>query len=258
MTRWIMWIAVACLLSLSCSPDAPNRRGESAAVGGDLTTLSDLNYSVRLYRGFAVHGHEVRSFVPCGSDEGLWVIEHSGLLWVLHKELTRGQEPYQRMFVQVEGREVSPPTEGFGAEYPAALKIEKVLYAGVEGPGCSDDWGSFHYRAHGNEPFWSVEASSQRIRLSRMGSGDLLWQNVTWQRTDGSLRYAAIDSAMTSVELMITPESCRDSMSGSYYAFAAVLRVGDEELHGCTLQGLDGPTTTANNRPHLKRETQPF
>jgi putative lipoprotein len=165
------------------------------------------------------------------------VIEPSGLLWDLHKELTHGHESYQEVFAVVEGREVSSPSEGFGADYHAAIQIEKVLYVGIEGPGCNEDWTSYHYRAYGNEPFWSVKASDRRILLSRLGSDDLLWQDITSEQTGEGFRYTAIDSAMPPVELTITGEPCRDSMSGAYYAFTAVLCVGDEELHGCAFQG---------------------
>jgi hypothetical protein len=51
-------LAAAAMLGASaCAPGAP----ESQIV-----------------RGFAVHGHEVRSFRPCGSDEALWAIDPQG------------------------------------------------------------------------------------------------------------------------------------------------------------------------------------
>ena len=239
MTLRIIWIALVTMLIFSCSPDAGDQRGESEVSSGDLSTPSHPDHGLGIFPGFVVYGHEVRSFTPCGSNEALWAIEPSGLLWDLHSELTRSQDPYPRMFVLVEGREVPPPSEGFGADYPAALQIEKLLYAGVEGPSCNENWRSFHYRVHGNEPFWSAEVSGSRIRFSRMGRNDLLWHNITWENTDNGLRYVGMDSKMTPVEIAITWKPCRDSMSGSYYAFAAVLRMGDEELHGCALQGTD-------------------
>jgi uncharacterized membrane protein len=145
--------------------------------------------------------------------------------------------PYQEVFVVVEARRVPAPVEGFGADYAGGIEIEDVLYAGLEGPGCNENWSAFQYHVHGNEPFWSVEVSDRHMRLSRLGSQDRSWHEIIVIRADDRVRYTGSDVAKPVVELTITREPCRDSMSGAYHAFSAVLRMGDEELRGCALQG---------------------
>ena len=225
------------LFTVSCSSDHADRQDEASGAGVPNGDPSDVSHAVQIYRGYAVYGHEVRSFRPCGRDDPLWVIEPSGLLWTLHKQLASPQIPYQEVFVVVEAHKVPAPTDGFGADYSEALQIEAVLYAGLEGPGCHEDWNTFEYRVYGNEPFWLVEASKDRIRLSKMGSADQFWHEVTVERTAEDVRYTSLKASTPPIELTVTRKPCRDSMSGAYYAFTAILRTGDEELHGCALQG---------------------
>jgi putative lipoprotein len=144
---------------------------------------------------------------------------------------------YREVFAVVKARKIPAPADGFGMDYPGALEIEAVLYAGSEGPGCDEDWSAFHYRTYGNEPFWSAEVSDDRLSLSRLGHEDRRWREITRQHTPASIRYIGTDAAEGLVELTITEEPCRDSMSGAYFGFSAVLRMGEEELHGCALPG---------------------
>lgn len=222
--RRLTWITLTALLAVSCS----SNRTED---------LPDPARETRSYRGHAIYGHEVRSFRPCGWDEPLWAIEPDNLLWTLHEELTSRQEPYPEIFAVVEARETPAPVDGFGADYPGALRIEAVLYAGLEGPDCQENWSAFDYRVYGNEPFWSVEASEHRLRLSRLGSEDRLWDEISAERTAAGARYITADPSAMRAELTVTREPCRDSMSGAYYGFSALMRIDEEDLRGCALQG---------------------
>lgn len=235
--HWITGITLAALLTVACSSDRAGRRDDISDAEVRNGRASDVRQTVLVYRGYALYGHEVRSFRPCGEADPLWVNGPSGLLWTLHKRIASPQAPYQEVFAVVEGRKVPAPTDGFGADYPGALQIEAVLYAGLEGPGCHEDWSAFQYRVYGNEPFWSVEVSDRHMRLSRLGSDDRIWQEITVEHTSYGVRYTGIDTMINWMELTITREPCLDSMSGAYYAFAAMLRVEGEELHGCALQG---------------------
>jgi putative lipoprotein len=188
----------------------------------------------QIFRGLAVHGNEVRSFRPCGSDEALWAIDPQGVLWQVHNELAPGSEPYEEVFAVVAGRPGPAPTEGFGAEYPGRLDIDEVLYVAREGFGCDTDLSGFDYRAYGNEPFWNVELSAAGLRLNRLGSAAQTWADVREQTIERDVRYEADGPP---IELTLVREPCRDSMSGAYFAMSARLVLDEEELRGCALPG---------------------
>ena len=230
-------IIVVVLLTVSCSTDRAEQLDEVSDTEVRNGDVSDVSLSTQTYRGYAVHGHEVRSFRPCGQDEPLWVIGPSDLLWTLCKSLAPPQSPYHEVFVVVEARRLPAPSEGFGADYSGGIEIKDVLYAGLEGPGCNENWNTFQYHVFGNEPFWSVEVSDRHMQLARPGNENRLWYEINITHANDTIRYAGSDESASPVELNITREPCRDSMSGAYYAFTAMLRMGKEELHGCALQG---------------------
>ena len=234
---WVTRAILTVLLSISCGADPSGKPARASSNGAGSRSFSDKTRSVQIYRGYAVHGHEVRSFRPCESADALWVTGPADLLWKLHKELRPNRSPYEEVFAVVEAIVLPTPTDGFGADYPGGIQIERVLYVGLEGPDCRQDWSAFHYRASGNEPFWSAEVSDRRLRLSRMDSEDQLWHRITAEHTVDGVRYGSTDPTSIPMELTVSRRPCRDTMSGAYFAFTTVLRVGDEVLRGCALQG---------------------
>jgi uncharacterized membrane protein len=234
---WIELIVFTLLFMVSCSSDHTERKDETSGAGVPGEDPSAVSHAIQVYRGYAVYGHEVRSFRPCGRDEPLWVIEPSGLLWTLHKQLASHQTPYPEVFSVVKAQKVPAPIDGFGADYSATLRIESMLYVGLERPGCDEDWSTFEYRVYGNEPFWLVEVSNSRLRLSRLGSEDQFWHEVAVEKGADGVRYTSFKPSTTPIELTVSRKPCRDSMSGAFYAFTAILRIGNEELEGCALQG---------------------
>ncbi len=215
-------ILVAMLATFSCTTQQ------------DETTAD--NHPTPIYRGHAVHGHEVRSFRPCGSNDELWVLDSNDLLWPVYQDLELPAAPYPEVFVVIKGRRVPAPDDGFGADYSGAIEIEDVLYAGVEGPGCDTNWRAFQFRAHGNEPFWMIAVMDGRMRMSQPGSEDRLWHDVIVSRADDRIRFTCSDTTSSPAELTIARAPCHDSMSGAYFAYSAVFLVGNEEYRGCALQ----------------------
>jgi uncharacterized membrane protein len=193
-----------------------------------------------LFNGHFMGGHEVRSFRPCGQDDELWVIDTTGSLQGMHRELTKGRDPYQAIFTVVEGRRGLAPETGFGADYAETLQVARVLYGGIEGPDCATSWGEFSFRGQGNEPFWMVEVSTGGMRLARPGKPDLVWTRAGRERLADWIRWTGDpDASSPSIELRLTRESCRDSMSGAFFGYSAMLRFGGEAFYGCGVKGAE-------------------
>jgi uncharacterized membrane protein len=187
--------------------------------------------------GFVTLGHEVRSFRPCESEEDLWAIDSSGILWDLHQELAPGAKPYEEVFAAVSGYLAPRQTDGFGAEYEGTLVVVEVLYAAGEGLGCETEWTEFSYKASGNEPFWNLDITPQAIELNQLGVGYRSW-TLFYEGTDEAaihLEGRAPEEAKIDVEFRREP--CRDSMAGAYFGFSVAVQIGEEELLGCGLRG---------------------
>ncbi len=196
--------------------------------------------AMEFLKGFAVYGHEVRTFRPCGQDDPLWAIDPSGLIWELYEDLALHLEPYEEIFAIVEGRLAPPPQEGFGTSYPAALEVKRVLYMAQEGFRCNIELGEFHYRAYGNEPFWAAWISRAGIVFKAPGREDRTWANIDEKPLDQGFLYTGTGSAGR-IEIRIIDEPCRDSMSGAYFAYSARVTLDSEEFGGCALKGTGDP-----------------
>lgn len=224
-----IFLAVLPLIAVGCE-NSPTSEQNSPDVGVRPSA------SVRL-SGFVVYGHEVRSFRPCGAEDVLWVMDPSGLLWKLYEELVPKTQPYEELFVVLLGRIGPASTEGFGPDYPAKLTVEQILYAAWEGFSCESELKGFHYRASGNEPFWSAEISDRGMVLKRLGKSDLFWRDLHQDTVGHGFRYCGPESIEPPFEIEINEAGCRDSMSGAFFGYTAALRLGGEVLTGCALKG---------------------
>jgi len=66
---------------------------------------------------------------------------------------------------------------------------------------------------------------------------DLSSTPVRREQRVGTLRFTAEGVSVPKVAVTIEHLPCRDSMSGAYFAFSAAVRVGQQELRGCALEG---------------------
>jgi uncharacterized membrane protein len=232
--RRVMLALVVCMLlvNLSCGSreKAETKPADAPPHAGATQVLT----------GFAAHGHEVGSFRPCGEEEALWAIDPSGLLWEVHGELALDLEPYEEIFAIIEGRLGPPPQDGFGASYPAAVEVKRVLYMAQEGFRCNIDLDEFYYRAYGNEPFWALWVSADGIVIKAPGREDRTWMDIEEHPLGEGILYRGAGPSGP-IEIRIVDEPCRDSMSGAYFAYSARVRLGSEEFRGCALKGTGRP-----------------
>lgn len=100
--------------------------------GHELVAIADD----RILKGWFTYGHEVRSYLPCDTDEELWVLGQSPALTDMlstYSNLMRGLPVYAPVFVTLEGRAVDPPQDGFGASFGGAVYAERLLDANPAG-----------------------------------------------------------------------------------------------------------------------------
>lgn len=90
--------------------DTPAAEGQSGAPRA----------AFRRLRGHLALGHEVRSFTPCDSRRGLWVIDRTGSSLVeTYRALA--VEPYEEVYAELWARSIPAPDEGCGADYDDAV-----------------------------------------------------------------------------------------------------------------------------------------
>lgn len=227
---WIQGPAASWLILLAglsaCSP------GEERNDPGLPQPVSE---SPEVVHGTAVHGHEVRSFRPCGASEALWAIDSSGILWTLYQELAPDATPYPELYVILEGRPGGPPSDGFGVDYPGTMVVSRVLFVASEGDRCGADPATVRARAQGNEPFWGVTVASDSMTLHRLGYAPESRHGVLAGReASGAWFRGQPDPDLPDgPTLWILDRPCRDSMSGAYFHATARVDLGADILTGC-------------------------
>lgn len=96
---------------------------------------------------------------------------------------------------------------------------------------CATGGAAVTVRAHGNEPFWSLEIGPV-LRFSELGGRPLEGAVPEARTVDGVRRYTAtLDDRV--LDVAVAPRLCRDDMSGMPYPLAVSVTVDGRRLQGC-------------------------
>ena len=188
------------------------------------------------FRGHVVLGQDLRYFEACDTRRRAWLIDRTGgdLADTYHRMALENDQP---IFFELLATPVLAPETGPGADFEASISVDAVLRAEREGFGCEEPLDDFFFRAFGNEPSWRMQARSDGLLLSTLGEDATGFVDYKTERVGESVRISA-GNEQTSLEALLTSERCADPMSGSIYAYAAVVRVGDASYRGCAVEGL--------------------
>jgi putative lipoprotein len=211
--------------------------------------------------GELVRGHLARAaeeggivFEPCGDGAPEhWVVDQTGgaLVAQLRNLAADGRG---RVYAEVRAEEQPAIPEGPGRSYGQSLALFEVRHLAPESRGCDDALDGFAFQARGNEPFWSLEVGRDGATLSRPDADDVTWNapGVPEPSAAGAFTYSLSQGART-VQLILEPEPCTDSMSGAYFFFTARVAIDGETLRGCAREGAEAPTAVGRS---LERQKQ--
>lgn len=191
---------------------------------------------IQTLRGHVVWGHEVRSMTLCGESDELWFIDQTeGVFRRMYDTLSVKQ--YEPVFMEVQGMLTDAPSDGFGAEYQGGIIVKKIINMSREGFGCREQYDDFIYKAQGNEPGWSVTVSREGIRYTSINSpAPAIYPLVDPESKGETIRYVSTMQGKT-IELVIMPEPCRDTMSGEQFSWKAKVKVDGKSYTGCAKKG---------------------
>jgi len=145
------------------------------------------------------------------------------------------------IYVEAHGERAPVPDNVAEARgFPGAFILEEVLYAAPpgEGQGCNAPTPSYIVRAHGNEPFWSIEVTPDDKLIWRQPDDpkELTIDALQSEDVEGTVRYSGAAQGHK-IDLLVDQQPCRDSMSGAYFAYSARAAFDGKELKGCARIG---------------------
>lgn len=247
--RQIATLVCSTLLLAACSrqPDPPAAQPadappSSSAVTAELPAApapeqpADSGLSIK--RGIAMLAQDRMTFRPCGEKVELWLLDQSdGLRQTFADELQNGPAT---LYFEAYG-ERAPVSEDVAEAraYAGTFILEEVLYAGAQGEvrGCDAPAASYVVAARGSEPFWAVE----------VGDGGIVWRQPEEpkeislgppqkQDAEGTVRYQASGNGHE-LELLVDAQTCRDPMSGEFFAYSARAVLDGKAFSGCARVG---------------------
>ena len=191
--------------------------------------------SLAIKRGIVTAEGDHATFRACDDPSDLWLLdEGEGALTQL---LTEDQTS---LYVEVYGERGPVPDNLAAAKgKPGVFILEQLLYAASTGEsrGCERPAADYVVLARGNEPFWAVQVTQAGMTWKQPEEPrEISLTEVQAEDAEGTVGYRASDAQHT-LELQIEAQSCRDSMSGEYFAFSARAVLDDKEFKGCAHVG---------------------
>jgi uncharacterized membrane protein len=193
--------------------------------------------SLALKRGTLTLASNQATFQPCGAQTTLWVVDQTdGAL----RRMFSGQSMPLELYVEAHGeRTTSVPDTDSARAYRGAFLLEEVLYATppAGSKGCSEPAPAFIVAARGNEPFWSVEVTEEKMIWRQPDAPqEIVVDAPQSQDSEGTVGYVG-EGGGHKLELFVDNEVCRDSMSGAFFAYSARALLDGKELKGCARIG---------------------
>lgn len=244
-------VCSATLLLVGCSrqPEQPaaapaeTAPAPSAAATEQVVELAEpvppADSSLSIKRGVIMLAQDRMTFRPCDEKVELWLLDQSdgSLRQTFGEEMQKGPA---MLYVEAYG-ERAPVADDIAEAraYAGTFVLEEVLYAGVQAQvrGCAEPAATYIVAARGTEPFWAVEVSD----------GGIVWRQAEepkqialgapqTQDAEGAVRYHASGDGHD-LELLVDAQTCRDAMSGEYFAYSARAVLDTKQFSGCARVG---------------------
>jgi uncharacterized membrane protein len=142
-----------------------------------------------------------------------------------------------KLYIEAYGERAidQPAAPGFAGTF----LLEEALYAAPDGQtrGCDAPAQDYIVAARGNEPFWSIEVTDAALLWKQPEEPkEISIAAPQMQDSEGAVSYAAANDAHK-IEVLIDAQSCRDDMSGEYFAYAARASLDGKQFTGCARVG---------------------
>ena len=190
-------------------------------------------------RGTMMLAQDRITFRPCDEQKELWVVDQTdGVL----QQTFASDAAKAPTLLYVEAYGERAPTDDEISEakaYAGLFLLEQVLYAGLHDQvqGCAALAPTYVVAARGTEPFWAAEVGDEQIVWRQPEDPkEIVLKAPQTEDAEGAVRYRA-NTEGHEVEVLIEAQSCRDAMSGEFFAYSAKAVLNGREFNGCARVG---------------------
>jgi uncharacterized membrane protein len=234
--------AAALLLLAACKPagdtaapaaaaPAPAATVATAAPAAPAVAAPEPVAGTRL-RGTGIMGKDGYGITLCGEDQQRIAMLEPQAQGMLDGFLSGGAHEFA----------VDGWGDLVGMDKVHVTTLERIGPA-VEGGGCDERGGGAAFRAHGNEPFWSLDVTGGELVLARPDQPELRGKATELTETHGIRSYSATTPAGL-LTVRLSPATCNDGMADGMFAWRAEATLASEKFTGCAYSG-DAPRAAA-------------
>lgn len=243
-------VALATLFALQACSTNPVNTADVSTPTATLSNPTSIKPQTFLMRGQITLGHEVRSIMPCGSQQQYW----------LELPRDRSQQgmslvktPYDPLYGEVIGHLAPIEKNGFASDYPARFIVDQVNLLSAENPNrCKQSVQPT--RAFGVEPSWSVHFVDGQLEFAQIGTQPQRFAIDSSKIELDHRRYAFSKGTLT-----LKQQSCVDGMSDSLYGWASEFTLNDKVYRGCaTLSNQDATQDWVATYQAQTNQSSPF
>jgi uncharacterized membrane protein len=223
---------------VSAPPPAPAAAATESAAQSVSAQAPPAESSLSIKRGIVTMAQDGASFQPCNERAQLWVVDQTD--GVLKDNFADLHTSPTKLYVEAYGERASGDEEvPAGRSYAGTFVLEEVLYAAQDesASACNAPVPAYVVTARGNEPSWSVEVTeSQMLWRQADAPKELTFPAPQTADSEGTVRYQASGNGHQ-LELTIDAQSCRDPLSGEFFAYAAQAVLDEKPFIGCARLG---------------------
>jgi len=120
--------------------------------------------------------------------------------------------------------------EAFGHLVDGTVMIERLNRAGAE-MRCVETGAGLRWQAQGSEPFWALRADAMRTTFVQPGEEPIAHPSIdlTWrwrgERRDDARAYLHSQTEAGTIEAVLEPRICRDTMADAAYGYRAEVTI---------------------------------
>jgi len=113
------------------------------------------------------------------------------------------------------------------------MTITRLVHATRESSGCEGPAPEYELRAHGNEPFWSVEVRGNVAVWRTPEDLDGTPFDITSREQVGNGWLLAAQDGDKRLGISFAGTPCRDSMADAWFGYTVQLEIQGIEYRGC-------------------------
>jgi len=125
------WLVVGAVvgLTMGCGGDPPEAPSTVDVAPAGTEDGATVEARQTVLRGLCVVGHEVRTFIPCGSKRVYWIQADQASLDAFEVAIERfTDEPFEPFFAEIDGRLSDEKGDGFAADYDGQFFVERLIH----------------------------------------------------------------------------------------------------------------------------------